>query len=246
MAHSVAQELQVCFTPSPCTTPKALHTMTSISAIIEAHDPLGPDLGASQQNSALCDQTAGLSISPPPVSPNNVAMLEAGTEVEIDGLIARPDFNGLCGVVQSWDPILRRYEVLLDKLPAGQGSRLVKTKRSNLHVRPPPPPTSAAALLATTLDLCSCLPSGVDSSNALVIDPSPIAHDSPGWTHVQFCDAGMSPSGDASRRSPEFYSTSEAIWDYNLDYSAASYELPENASWLESSFYDAQGWAEIA
>lgn len=204
--------------------------MNHASAAMEARDPDNQRTDRTASNSMMTDPSVGMATSPPPVSPANVAMLEAGTEVEIDGLIARPDFNGLSGVVQAWDPMLRRYEVLLDVIPVGHASRLVKTKRENLRLRPPPPPTSAAALLATTLDLCRCLPSASESSSAVVIDPSPQAQDSPGWAHWQFCDANLSPSADASICS---FGTSEAVWDYNM--ALSSYDLADhNPAWLQS------------
>merc|ERR1719409_2135145 len=103
----------------------------------------------SQGNAQLGEQplpavSQRLTPLPPPVSPCNVIMLAHGTEVEIDGLQQRPDFNGLSGIVQSWDPWLRRYDVLLDRPPGGNGPRHVKTKREHLRLKPPPPPAVTA------------------------------------------------------------------------------------------------------
>lgn len=154
--------LQICSTPSPCTSPKLLDARKA-PLLPEMQSPC-EHVGAMVGEQSPCTSSGHSSVPvpsmpsvPPPVSPSNVAMLACGTEVEIEGLLRRPDFNGSSGIVQSWDPMLRRYDVLLDSSPGGVGQR-VKLKRENLRLRPPPPPPLEAALPATTIDLDRCLP----------------------------------------------------------------------------------------
>lgn len=126
-----------------CGTPSSWRTFELLDAPGCPAAPPGPSDGdpdMAHQTPALSASMLGLpSAAPPMVSPSNVAFLSMGTEVEID--LLRPDFDGLVGAVQSWDPILRRYDVLLHG-PAG--ALVVKTKRENLRLRPPPPPREAA------------------------------------------------------------------------------------------------------
>jgi len=114
-------------------------------------------------------------LPPPPVSPSCVAPLEIGTEVEIDGLKKQPLFNGLAGIVQSWDPLMRRYEVLLHAMPDGSGKRLVKLKRENFRPRPPPPPESAAAVTGKTISLDSCIPASDEIASTLACGAASLA-----------------------------------------------------------------------
>merc|ERR1719498_20885 len=97
-------------------------------------------------------------------------MLKEGTEVEIDGLIARPDFNGSFGIA----------------------------KRENLRVRPPPPP-AAAAILSTTIDLAACIPLGPEEVAVLDGDQCQ-SPESPAWFSWQQSDAGSwpNPEGEAA------------------------------------------------
>lgn len=179
---------------------------------------------------------------PPPVSPNNVVMLAQGTEVEIDGLLRRPDFNGRTGIVQSWDPMLRRYDVLLD-----MGVK-VKTKRENLRLRPPPPPPSAAAFPATTIDLSSCLPMSSEDglqqgSGELVgldvtsLSPT-MAPDSAGWYPWQYCDQAMSPRQycDQGMSPHSWHETAKVDDDIDMSTSAETFGGP-SPTWEYSETY---------
>merc|ERR1719456_1409523 len=87
-------------------------------------------------------------------------------EVEIQGLVKLPDFNGLIGTVQNFDAVAGRYDVLLDAQSAACGWRWVKVKKENLIVHPPKVRT------APTLLLDSCIPTGQDGSEAAT--PSPV------------------------------------------------------------------------
>lgn len=83
--------------------------------------------------------------SPPrgvPPSPGSEP-LAAGTEVQIHDLVKLPDFNGLSGVVQNYDPDSGRYDVLLDTPTGASAWRWVKVKINNLILRIPPPPAGA-------------------------------------------------------------------------------------------------------
>jgi hypothetical protein len=122
----------VCCTPSPCTSP---HYSSAVK---------------SSEASKQCS-TGSAVTAPPLASPSNVAPLPEGTAVETDGLTQQPSFNGLTGIVQAWDPLMRRYDVLLDT-PAGR--RHVKLKRGNLRLRPPPPPSSTVIALASCIPYC--------------------------------------------------------------------------------------------
>jgi len=109
---------------------------------------------APREQHLLPPELLAQNLPPPPTSPVSVAPLQQGTEVEIDGLVQQPAFNGLVGVVQSWDPEMRRYDVLLSAMPDGSGQRRTKLKRENLRQRTPPPPLLAAT---TTILLDSCI-----------------------------------------------------------------------------------------
>lgn len=209
--HSVerTEGAQVCSTPSPRISPKSAScAVNSIPVLSKAHDPHGTELMSSERNKELHHQSKRIQnrtavLLPPPESPSNVAMLSGGTAVEIEGLRQRPDFNGLSGTVRSWDPIMRRYDVLLDNLPGRGGPRHVKLKRENLRLRPPPPPSEAAPLRATTIDLDRCLPQAVeaacrhgDAADRVSIEAaalSPAVSDGSAWYSWQFYDSGMSP-----------------------------------------------------
>jgi len=85
--------------------------------------------------------------APPPLNaPSiNLPRIPTGTEVEIDGLLRLPHFNGLVGVVQSFDPDTERYDVAV--LAAdGSNTTRAKVKGVNLRYRAPPPPCFAPTL----------------------------------------------------------------------------------------------------
>jgi hypothetical protein len=242
--HDIEPVCSICSTPSPCTTPMA---MLGVPSVPEACDPCGTELTASKENVEPSYQNTRLTALPPPTSPSNVAMLPAGTEVEIDGLVARPDFNGLSGIVRSWDPVLRRYEVLLNKIPVGHGSRLVKAKRGNLKLTPPPPPHSAAAVAVIELD--RCLPLGPEENFqqngvALVIDASPCTQDSAGWSQWPLCDPSMSPNAETNMHTAEFFGTSDASWEYSMSLhdTVSNYDASDGTAWLRSPLHDTDGW----
>lgn len=246
--------IQVCSTPSPCTSPK-LTGFPLAPLLAEAHDPSGTEFMSPMRSSRRMSEPPSTSACqrlapcPPPASPCNVAMLAQGTEVEIDGLLQRPDFNGLSGNVQSWDPLLRRYNVLLHSPPGSGIPRQVKTKRENLRIRPPPPP-SATAYSATTIDLARCIPNGSEDCfvhgdcelvlmDAACLSPtatdtacmSPtMSPDDQAWYQWQYCDS-MSPQGwhdtakveediDASPLSPTMESFVRA--DDSWEYNSSS------------------------
>lgn len=195
---------------------------------------------------ANCVGVRSMPLPPPPASPINVVMLTHGTEVEVDGLIARPDFNGLAGIVQSWDPMMRRYDVLLDPVGGG-GPRHVKIKRENLRLRLllPPPPESAA-ILSTTLDLSSCITSATEDGfqnggggEMTAMDSSSPTVENPEWYSWQFCDPNMSPHSDPSM-SPhecEQFGQAGAGWDFNannMSFNDVAADGEEN--WLQQPF----------
>merc|ERR1712216_572551 len=126
------------------TSPK-MPGFPALPTLAEVHDPNGTEIMSSRtsgqfsqpimtpsidavtvsSSSPSVDASTRITPTPPPISPSNVqlAMLAQGTEVEIDGPLQCPDFNGRSGTVQSWDPILRRYNVLLDSRSSGGGQR---------------------------------------------------------------------------------------------------------------------------
>jgi len=259
VCNDVQDDAQVCFTPSPCNTP-------TVADLPKVCDPPRTEFATSDECTPLSDQGGAhllcmgqqMTTLPPPASPCNVVMLVVGTAVEIDGLLRRPDFNGKSGVVQSWDPMLRRYNVLLDSSPDGTAGPLhVKTKRENLRLRTPPPPHSAAAILATTIDLDACIAFGSEEvfpcsggeSLTLSLDAaSPtMAVDSPGWFSWQYCDADVSPQSwreaanvdDQSATSPrvdQFNTSSGATWEYSSSMlvsndMVAGFDTQDSATW---------------
>jgi hypothetical protein len=282
--------VQICSTPSPCTSPKMLG-FPSVPSLAEVYDPSGTEFMTSPRRAQPSEQvpapltdasgrpppmalkaqsiasvmdasqrlTPAPPPGPPPVSPCNVAMLAQGTEVEIDGLLQRPDFNGLSGTVQSWDPILRRYNILLCRQPGHGGQRYVKTKRENLRIKPPPPPPSTADLSAATLKLESCLPLNADGTfqggetdmndaEAASMSSS-MPPNTQGWYSWQYSDPSMSPHGgwhdgakgeDGSNMTPtaDLYGTSEGTWDYvnntvviGFSDGIQSFDTVDNAGW---------------
>lgn len=60
------------------------------------------------------------------------AILIPGTSVEIQGLVKAPAFNGLRGVVQSWDEESGRYSILIPASTAASGYKQAKVKAENL------------------------------------------------------------------------------------------------------------------
>lgn len=284
--------IHVCATPSPCNTPM-LPGFPTLPSLAEAHDPNGTEFMSSQVGAQLSVQGTAPSFDarhklsplqnrpltppppamPPPASPCNVAMLAQGTHVEIDGLVARPDFNGLCGMVQSWDPMLRRYNVLLDNAGMG-GPRYVKTKRENLKIGPPPPPPSTADPSTTIrLDCCILLDSEDAFQNgnpeqatvdAASWSPS-ISANSQGCYSLQYSDTpvstqctydqwtGLEDDGSMSPNNVDMFSGSEANWDYMNNTSVTgvtfneaiqSFETVESSSWLlGSSCMEQSVWA---
>mmetsp|Transcript_18156 Transcript_18156/g.31865 ORF Transcript_18156/g.31865 Transcript_18156/m.31865 type:complete len:445 (+) Transcript_18156:79-1413(+) len=80
------------------------------------------------------------STAPPHVRPNVYAfpaVLSPGTSVVVEGLTKCPAFNGLPGVIDSFDAANERYDVLL-MFQDGSGSRqLAKIKGENLRVTEP-------------------------------------------------------------------------------------------------------------
>lgn len=163
--ESVPDVAQVCDTPSPCNTPNLSACLDS-QMPTEVCDIPRTEFATSEERTLPTDHSPTLvcmsqtlAFMPPPVSPSNMVTLAEGTAVEIDGLVQRPDYNGKSGTVQSWDPVLRRYNVILDKtFSDDSGPRQVKTKRENLRLITPPPPAHAAGIAAPTIDLSACIP----------------------------------------------------------------------------------------
>lgn len=145
------QDVPICSTPSPCLSPNNLRSLEAPRLLQHSSQ------SESKDEPPLIDADAyGFApTAPPPMSPGNVMTLAAGTAVEIDGLLRRPDFNGAAGIVISWDPIMRRYNILLESSGDGAVPRQVKAKRENLRLRTPPPPASSAA---AHIDLNTCIP----------------------------------------------------------------------------------------
>lgn len=111
--------------PAPGSAPK-VPVMAPAATVPATPAPLGPPTGL-------------------PTTDDGFVLLP-GTEVQIQNLVKLPDFNGLMGVVQSFDPESGRYDVLLDG-PAGQcGWRWVKVKGENCRPCMPPPPRNAPTL----------------------------------------------------------------------------------------------------
>mmetsp|Transcript_68811 Transcript_68811/g.128414 ORF Transcript_68811/g.128414 Transcript_68811/m.128414 type:complete len:413 (+) Transcript_68811:119-1357(+) len=93
--------------------------------------------------------------APDPAAQN--ASLSPGAEVEITRLLKLPDFNGLSGIIQSYDAGSGRYDVLLNSATGTAGWRWVKVKAENLIARVPPPPSRDAPTIVTDADT-SALP----------------------------------------------------------------------------------------
>lgn len=115
-----------------------------LEAELSAQSPPGP-AAVAPKASAPVPATPAPS-GPPTGLPSDDMALLPGTEVTIQNLVKLPDFNGLLGIVQSFDAESGRYDVLLDG-PAGQcGWRWVKVKGENCRPRMPPPPRNAPTL----------------------------------------------------------------------------------------------------
>jgi len=250
---TLQDDVLVCCTPSPCNSPTS-----PVRPPAESHDPSGTEFMRSQNEAPLSDRSGENvpltgPLLPPPVSPCNVATLAPGTEVEIDGLLRQPHFNGLSGIVQSWDPMLRRYDVLLDN-----PQRHVKLKRENLRFRTAPPPPSAAPFASTTLDLSRCLPDGFKASDGNVaavndaMSPT-MSPDSQGWFPWQYCDPAMSPNAwqtpvaegaEENIMAPgiERFGGALPTWEYienttmmtYNEQSLITFDAPESGPWLQS------------
>jgi len=91
---------------------------------------------------------------PPPTSaPINLPRIHTGAEVEVVGLTSLPHFNGLVGVVQSFDLDADRYDVMLNQVAGSSNTRRVKVKGANLMLPAPPPPCFSPAFeIATVFD----------------------------------------------------------------------------------------------
>jgi hypothetical protein len=102
--------------------------------------------------------TALSRLSPPecpaePSKPAGAPRLTPGTQIQVEGLVRAPAFNGLCGVVQFFDEEADRYSVLLSSSTAPSGVQKAKIKGENLRLsRPPPynPLVPETCLLGTT------------------------------------------------------------------------------------------------
>ena len=96
-------------------------------------------------NGQLADGTAkakpGPPPPPPPPPPSHVAV---GSRVQVDGLVAKPQFNGLHGTVVSWDGAKGRAGVRLD---SGEGGAGLMLKPGNLSPSDQPAPRVAAPLI---------------------------------------------------------------------------------------------------
>jgi len=68
--------------------------------------------------------------------PGELYGLSIGTLVVIEGLVKAPAFNGRSGVVQGWDEMTARYEILL---ASPEGCQQAKIKEDNLRVVLPCP-----------------------------------------------------------------------------------------------------------
>mmetsp|Transcript_74450 Transcript_74450/g.137303 ORF Transcript_74450/g.137303 Transcript_74450/m.137303 type:complete len:215 (-) Transcript_74450:188-832(-) len=64
-------------------------------------------------------------------------LLIPGTSVQIQGLVKAPAFNGLRGIVQSWDEASGRYSILIHAPTASSGYQQAKVKAENLFLVPP-------------------------------------------------------------------------------------------------------------
>jgi hypothetical protein len=74
-----------------------------------------------------------------PVAPMADAWLTPGTQIQVEGLIRAPAFNGLSGVVQFYEEETGRYSVLLSSPSAPNGVQKAKIKGENLRLSRPPP-----------------------------------------------------------------------------------------------------------
>jgi hypothetical protein len=92
--------------------------------------------------------------SPAALPDGQVFFPDVGTEVVIEGLMKLPAFNGLSGVVQSWDEETGRYNVLL--CSAVNGRQWAKLKADNLRPAVPPPPLYDAAVPTPLPGLDAC------------------------------------------------------------------------------------------
>lgn len=234
----------MCSTPSPCLSPKYLGCSEAPSLIIQSSQP------KPRCEPPLIDADAfGFApTAPPPMSPGNVAVLPAGTAVEIDGLLRRPDFNGAAGIVMSWDATMRRYNILLE---GGEVQRQVKAKRENLRLRTPPPPSSSAV---ASLQLDTCIPiCSADATRDLIevrdeTQWSAPLSDAQAWIAWQFCDNGIQINiEDLAGASPlsDLSSTASFCWEEQLsDTSTMSpfngIDGIDNATWVLQHGCDTQ------
>eukprot|EP00929_Paragymnodinium_shiwhaense_P027081 TRINITY_DN15978_c0_g1_i1.p1 TRINITY_DN15978_c0_g1~~TRINITY_DN15978_c0_g1_i1.p1 ORF type:complete len:398 (-),score=70.78 TRINITY_DN15978_c0_g1_i1:152-1345(-) len=76
--------------------------------------------------------------SPPVLSLAEQTFFASGTEVITHGLVKAPAFNGLAGIIQSYDEATSRYVVHLS-LATG-GTRMAQLKGENLRIVTPSPP----------------------------------------------------------------------------------------------------------
>lgn len=91
--------------------------------------------------------TAAPNWPPPPLPSEGILQqIALGTEVVIQGLVKLPDFNGLGGVVQSFDYDTGRYNIHLNVAAGSNGHKWVKVKADNLLVQVPPPPLNAPTI----------------------------------------------------------------------------------------------------
>lgn len=104
--------------------------------------------------------------SPPSAHHPGMEQFLPGVGIVVDGLVKCPAFNGLRGVVQSWDADGGRYNVLLASPASLGGQQLAKVKGGNLRLAADlPPPLYFPTLV---LEDCSAPPAILPS-----LPPSP-------------------------------------------------------------------------
>jgi len=94
-----------------------------------------------ESSSPVCNQNAAATATGHVTSPaptlstphNGGCWLAAGAEVYIDGLTKSPQFNGLVGMVESFDEVSCRYSVSINSPSAVGGRQTAKVRSENLR-----------------------------------------------------------------------------------------------------------------
>eukprot|EP00929_Paragymnodinium_shiwhaense_P009086 TRINITY_DN11312_c0_g2_i1.p1 TRINITY_DN11312_c0_g2~~TRINITY_DN11312_c0_g2_i1.p1 ORF type:complete len:477 (+),score=104.69 TRINITY_DN11312_c0_g2_i1:79-1431(+) len=147
---------------APLAGQRRIKSTLSLSAIlsspVSATTPVLPPMAMPP---ALLGHGASQSALPVPISitakktsstTSSLSILTVGSHVEIEGLTRHPYFNGLCGVIESWDAKTGRYDVkLAEGAEKACGAPRAKVKGENLKARPAPRQSVAEGLALRSL-----------------------------------------------------------------------------------------------